>query len=339
MRCFVIAEAGVNHNGSEARALDLVEAAARAGADAVKFQTFRAERLVAPGTQTAAYQAAATGESEQLRLLRGLELSEAAHQRLRDRCRELGIEFMSTPFDEDSVDLLCAMGVRRIKIPSGEITNLPLLRHAAAKGLPLIVSTGMADLDEVAEALDCIQASAPAGKPVDVSLLHCTSAYPAACEEVNLRAMETLRKHFGVPVGYSDHTRGLAISIAAVAQGAVIIEKHFTLDRTLPGPDHAASLEPDELSLLVQSIRDVEVALGDGIKRPMPGELAVRALVRRSVVCIRALPEGHVLQRTDVALMRPGTGIHPRDLDRVVGRRLRRPTTAGQLLSWEDLDG
>jgi N,N'-diacetyllegionaminate synthase len=265
MRTFIIAEAGVNHNGDEKLATALVEAAAKSGADAVKFQTFSADKLTRKGAEKAEYQEQATGEGDQHGMLKALEMSENLHRRLFAHCSELGIEFMSTAFDEESLDFLIELGIKRIKVPSGEITNAPLLRHMAKKGLPLIVSTGMAALDEVVAAVDIIRAARAAHGFVEplvekVTILHCTSNYPTDSADVNLRAMNTLARTTGLPVGYSDHTLGLAVSTAAVALGATVIEKHFTLDAGLPGPDHKASLEPDQLCALVQQIRDVEAA-------------------------------------------------------------------------------
>ncbi|MFC5299830.1 N-acetylneuraminate synthase [Azospira restricta] len=341
-KTFVIAEAGVNHNGDENLALRLVETAARAGADAVKFQTFSAEKLVAPGAKKAEYQARETGDGDQYSMLKALELSEAVHRRIYERCSVLGIEFMSTPFDEDAADFLLALGMRRIKVPSGEITNEPFLEFLAAKGVPMILSTGMADLDEIRRAVAVVGAARERagleGSLADVlTILHCTSNYPAAYRDVNLRAMQTIAQETGLPVGYSDHTAGLAVSTAAVAMGATVIEKHFTLDRDLPGPDHKASLSPDELGALVRQIRDVDEALGSDEKCPTKSELPVRALVRRSVTTARPIQAGAVLGAADLALLRPGTGIAPADLARVVGRVACRDLPAGKTLQWTDL--
>jgi N,N'-diacetyllegionaminate synthase len=342
MSVFVIAEAGVNHNGDERRALDLVDAAARCGADAVKFQTFRADKLVVRGAAKAEYQKRETGAGDQYEMLKALELSEETQRRLYRRSDELGIEFMSTPFDEDSARLLLDLGMKRIKIASGEITNEPFLEFLAAQGVPLILSTGMASLQEVERAVEVIrQARTRVGFGGDLStvltLLHCTSNYPAECGDVNLRAMQTLAKRTGLPVGYSDHTLGLAVSTAAVALGATVIEKHFTLDKNLPGPDHKASLTPDELRQLIGQIRDVEPALGSPVKEPCAAELPVRALVRRSVTLIRAVSAGSVLEASDLALLRPGTGIAPADLSKVVGKRAGRDIPAGTTLQWSDV--
>jgi N,N'-diacetyllegionaminate synthase len=341
-RTLIIAEAGVNHNGSEDLAIQLVEAAARAGADAVKFQTFSADKLVAPGAGKAEYQARETGEGDQHSMLKALELSQAAHLRLFERCQALGIEFMSTPFDEDAARLLLDLGMRRIKVPSGEITNEPFLRFLARQGLPMILSTGMADLDEIRRAVAVVaaaRAEADLREPLQevLTILHCTSNYPAACSDVNLRAMQTIARETGLPVGYSDHTLGLAVSTAAVALGATVIEKHFTLDRDMPGPDHKASLSLDDLAVLVRQIRDVEDALGAPEKKPTASELPIRALVRRSVTLTRARRAGEALRPEDLALLRPGTGILPCELEKVPGRVLARDLPAGTTLQWTDL--
>ena len=241
--------------------------------------------------------------------------------------------FFSTPFDEASADLLGELGVELFKVPSGEVTNLPLLRHVAAKGRPVLLSTGMSTLDEVATAVETIRA---AGDP-PLAILHCVSAYPAPVEDTNLRAMDTLRTRFGRPVGLSDHTLGIEIALAAVARGAAVLEKHLTLDRALPGPDHRASLEPTDFTALVRGVRAIERALGDGDKRPMPSEVDTRAVARRSLVAARTLPAGHRLTRADIAIKRPGTGIAPGDLDAVVGRTLARALDADELLDWSAL--
>lgn len=342
MSTFIIAEAGVNHNGDPLLAHRLVGVAARSGADAVKFQSFSADKLTAKGAAKAEYQKRSTGDGDQYDMLKALEMSEQLHRQLATQCRELGIEFMSTAFDEDSLDLLVSLGIRRIKVPSGELTNHPFLRYMARKNLPLIVSTGMAALDEVESAITVIaderRLAGLSGRMGEmVTILHCTSNYPAAVEDVNLNAMLTMGRATEMAMGYSDHTLGITVSTAAVAMGAKVIEKHFTLDKTMPGPDHAASLDPAELKALVQSIRDVESALGDGIKAPSPSELPVRALVRRSLTAIRPIAAGSTLARADVALMRPGTGIEPRDLETAIGRRVGRDIAAGQTLVWADL--
>lgn len=329
---FVIAEAGVNHNGSLDRARALVRAAADAGADAVKFQTFKAEKVAAATAPKAAYQKETTGAREsQLDMIRKLELPDAAFHTLAADCRAAGIEFMSTPFDLGSLDFLVReTGLTRLKIPSGEVTNGPFLLAAARAGLPLIVSTGMATMDEIEDALGVIafgfsgthetpgqQAFAHAYAQARnvlterVTLLHCTTEYPAPYGEVHLRAMDAMRRRFGVPVGYSDHTPGIAVPIAAAALGAVTIEKHFTMDRTLPGPDHAASLEPGELKDMVRAIRSVEAALGEAIKAPQPSERANMAVARRSLVAARPIKKGEHLAPEMLDAKRPGTGMSP----------------------------
>lgn len=315
--CFIVAEAGVNHNGSLAMARRLVDAAADAGADAVKFQTFRAERVVTPDAPKAAYQVRATGDQEsQLEMLRRLELDEEAHRDLMECCRQRGIRFLSTPFDEGSLDLLSSLGLPAIKLSSGELTNLPFLRGAARKGKPLILSTGMANLEEVAKAVDAIRAEG--GR--DLVLLHCVSNYPADPADANLRAMTTLREAFCTPVGFSDHTEGDAIALAAVAMGASLLEKHFTLDRGLPGPDHQASIEPSALKELVRRVRSVEAAMGHGRKEPAASEADTARVARRSLVAVQRIPAGTVLVRAMIDARRPGTGLPPDQLDSVIGR-------------------
>jgi N-acetylneuraminate synthase/N,N'-diacetyllegionaminate synthase len=333
---FIVAEAGVNHNGDPALATRLVDAAADAGADAVKFQTFSARALVSPQAPKAAYQRETTGSAEsQLDMLARLELSLEQHAALQAHAAGRGLLFFSTPFDEASADLLQSLGVLLFKLPSGEITNLALLRHVAAKGRPIILSTGMSTLDEVTEAVAAIR---EAGDP-PLALLHCLSAYPAPVSEMNLRAMDTLRARFGCPVGLSDHTLGIEIAVAAVARGAAIVEKHLTLDRNLPGPDHRASLDPRDFTAMVRAIRSVEAALGDGIKRPMPSETDTRAVARKSLVAARAIRAGQTLTADLIAIRRPGTGIPPGDLARVLGRRVRRGLAAGEVIEWGAVGG
>ncbi|HZF04735.1 MAG TPA: N-acetylneuraminate synthase [Patescibacteria group bacterium] len=334
-RVFVVAEAGVNHNGDVALALALVDAAADGGADAVKFQTFRTDALVSRAAPKAGYQVETTGGGESQRdMLARLELTLDDFARVQERCAKRGVVFFSAPFDEASADALERLAAPLFKVPSGEITNLPFLRHVAAKRRPMIVSTGMSTLAEVAEAVAAIRA---AGDP-PVALLHCVSAYPAPPGEMNLRAMDTLRERFGVPVGLSDHTLGLEVALAAVARGAAIVEKHLTLDKAMPGPDHRASLDPGEMAALVRGIRTVESALGDGDKRPTPSELDTRRVARKSLVAARALRAGERLTADAVAVKRPGTGIPPAELDRAVGRRLRRDVAADEVLEWTALE-
>lgn len=343
MSCYIIAEAGVNHNGSENLALQLVEVAAKAGADAVKFQTFKADNLVTKGTATAEYQKQQTGSSDQYSMLKKLEMSETLQQKLIDHCRKYDIEFMSTPFDIEAAVFLLKLGMKRIKVPSGELTNLPFIRELVAFNKPMILSTGMASLEEVKEAVDVVRQEREAqGFPEPLaqmlSILHCTSNYPARYEDVNLKAMQTMAAELNLPVGYSDHTDGVLVSVAATAMGAEVIEKHFTLDRGLPGPDHQASLEPDELELMVQQIRQIEACLGDGKKVPRANELPVRELVRRSVTLATDKSAGETIQIEDLVLLRPGTGIPPKQLQQVVGRNLKFSQIAGTVLTWQDLD-
>lgn len=335
---FIIAEAGVNHNGSLDMALQLVDAAAHAGADAVKFQTFSADKLVRRGAEKALYQQKATGDGDQYDMLKSLEMSVEMHECILKRCYEQGIEFMSTAFDEDSFDYLVSLGIKRVKVPSGEITNHPFLRHMASSGLPIILSTGMATIEEVREAAEVISRACPGGAFANsLVILHCTSNYPAAPEDVNLLAMRTIGDELGVPVGYSDHTLGITIPIAAVGMGAEVIEKHFTLDKTLAGPDHGASLDPGELTSMVEAIRLVDRARGNGVKEPRESELPVRALVRRSVTSRSAIAAGAVIDASDLVLLRPGTGISPADLNSVLGRRVIRDISTGETLQWSDL--
>lgn len=335
-RCFVIAEAGVNHNGSLDLAMKLVEGAAAAGADAVKFQTFTADALVGGGIDKASYQQEATGSGDQRSMLKALELGWREHQVLHARCAELGIEFMSTPFDERSLEFLLDLGIERVKIASGELTNAPFLRRIASTGLPMILSTGMGTMPEIREALQWLE-EARSGARGATTLLHCTSNYPAQFGDVNVLAIRSMAEEFALPVGYSDHTSGILIAPVAVALGAKVIEKHFTLDRNLLGPDHAASLSLDELKTMVRDIRLVESALGNGVKAPSASELPVRALVRRSVAASVDLQAGHQLRREDLTTMRPETGIAPKYIDSVVGRVLRRRITAGEVLQAADL--
>lgn len=341
MSTFVIAEAGVNHNGSAERAIELVNQAAASGADAVKFQTFKANELVLPGTDTAEYQKQQTGSTDQYEMLQALELSQETHLQLVSRCEELGIEFISTAFDFSSVDMLVELGVGRLKIPSGELTNLPYLDYVARTGLPMIMSTGMGDLDEVRDAIDCIQARLTELGVDDVeanlTVLHCTSNYPTPLESVNLRAMCTMADEFGLPVGYSDHTAGILVPPVAVAMGASVIEKHFTLDRDLPGPDHKASLEPSELATMIENVRLVELSLGDGEKKPTRAELEVREKVRRSIVARRGISPGQIITMEDLALLRPAGGIPPKDLKEVLGRTVVSEIQAGDHVRWSDL--
>lgn len=332
--CFVIAEAGVNHNGDVVLAHRLVDAAADTGADAVKFQTFRADALAAAGAPLAEYQERAVAASDQQRMLEALILSEAAHRELKEHAEERGLVFLSSPFDERSADFLDTLGVAAFKIPSGEVTNHPFLAHVAAKGRPLLVSTGMCDLPEVAAAVDAIR---DAGDP-PLALFHCVSSYPAAAADANLRAMETLGHAFGVPVGWSDHTEGPEAALAAVARGARMVERHLTLDCTLPGPDHRASLEPDLFALMVRSLRVVEAALGTGEKMPRPSERAIAAVARKSLHWRVARAAGDRVEKADVVALRPGTGVPPSEQAALVGTRLRRDVRAGAMVDKDDVE-
>lgn len=331
---YVIAEAGVNHNGSSDLALGLVDAAADAGADAVKFQTFTADSLATAEAPQAQYQKERSAASSQAAMLRSLELPEAALRACQGRAANRGIAFFSTPFDVWSVRLLASMNVPAFKIGSGDVTNLVLLRAVAALRRPILLSTGMSTLGEVAAAVSDIRSH---GDP-PLALLHCTSSYPAPPHDANLRAMLTLREEFDVPVGYSDHSRGISLAAAATAMGATVIEKHITLDRNLPGPDHSASMQPDEFAMLVRTVHDVHAALGDGVKRPQASEADTRIVSRRSLVLSRAVMAGEELAETDLDAMRPAGGISPFKLDAVVGRRAARDLAAHVLLFPDDID-
>lgn len=333
---FIIAEAGVNHNGSPERALQMVDTAARCGADAIKFQSFSADRLVTRNAPKAAYQKANTGDGGQYEMLRALEMDEDLHRLLFERCAERGIEFMSTPFDEQAADFLVELGMKRFKIPSGEITNLPFLRHIAAKGAAMILSTGMATMEDIEEAVAAIQEASPHGKSVDLTILHCTSNYPAAAEELNLRAMQSIAEVTGRPVGYSDHSIGPVAAIASTAMGAVAIEKHFTEDRDLPGPDHKASLEPDELASFVRQVREATTMLGSRHKGPTPAEMQTRLAARRSITLAKPLAKGEAVTREHLVLMRPGSGLAPKHLDTLVGKTASRNLDTGTQPAAED---
>lgn len=333
--CFIIAEAGVNHNGNRDLALKLIDAAAAAGADAVKFQTFKADRLVTNDAPKAGYQIRATGDVEtQYEMLKRLELSEADHRALAARCAGRGILFLSTPFEEESADFLEALGMPAFKIPSGELTNFPFLAHIAGKGRPIILSTGMATLQEV----DAAVATITRVGNERLVLLQCVSEYPADPAEADLRAMASMRASFGFPMGFSDHTPGIAAAVAAVALGACVVEKHLTLDRGMPGPDHRASLEPDELNEMVRGIRVAESALGDGEKRAGAGEAAIAAVVRKSLVAACDIPAGTSLGLEHIAVRRPGMGIPPGMRDRLLGRKVQVAVPSGTLFDWEMLE-
>lgn len=313
----IIAEAGVNHNGEPDRALLMVRAAAQAGADYVKFQTFKAEKLVTAYSHTAEYQKRNCDADSQLEMLRRLELKPSDFGTLAEECRRCGIGFLSTPFDGESVAMLANLGMDYMKVPSGEITNLPYLRCIAATGIPVMMSTGMSGLADIEGAVNVFL---DAGYDrSQITLLHCNTQYPTPFEGVNLRAMDTLRNAFGVEAGYSDHTRGIEVPVAAAALGAAVIEKHFTLDRNLPGPDHAASLQPDELEAMVRAVRNVTAALGSPVKQVSPSESANIAVARKSIVASRPIRRGEILDSTNMAAKRPGTGLSPMLWDTVCG--------------------
>lgn len=339
MKTFIIAEAGVNHNGDLEIATKLIDVAVEAGADAVKFQTFKAERVVAKTASKAKYQIRNTGkDTSQFEMIRKLELSDTGFERLFNYCKEKNIVFMSTPFDEDSADWLDNLGMEMFKIPSGEITNKSLIQHIAAKIKPIILSTGMSYLGEVEKAIGWInEVWDKLEKRPQLTLLHSVSDYPAKMEDVNLNVIKTMATAFRLPVGYSDHTLGIEIPIAAVAMNAKVIEKHFTLDRNMEGPDHKASLEPDELKAMVKAIRNVEKALGDGIKRPTRNEDDIRKVSRRSLVAARDIEEDETIALEDVAIKRPGAGILPEFKELIVGMQVKRNIKADTVIKWEDL--
>ncbi len=317
-KVFIIAEAGVNHNGSIDLAKQLIDVAVDAGADAVKFQTFKAENLVSKNAQKADYQKETTDASEsQFDMIKKLELDVETHKELIVYCQEKNIIFLSTPFDHDSIDMLNDLGLEVFKIPSGEITNLPYLRHIGSLNKQLVLSTGMSNIKEVEDALNIL---INAGSSKDkITVLHANTMYPTPMEDVNLNAMQTIQREFGVAVGYSDHTLGIEVDIAAVALGASVIEKHFTLDKTMSGPDHVASLEPKELKTMVSSIRNIEKALGSDEKKPSPSESTNIDIVRKSIVASQAIKKGDILSNENITTKRPGTGISPMKWDEVIG--------------------
>jgi N,N'-diacetyllegionaminate synthase len=332
MKTIIIAEAGVNHNGELELAKKLIQVAAKSGADFVKFQTFNADRLVTKKVPKAQYQIQNSESSEsQFEMLKRLELSEVMHRELIEESRTQGIGFISTAFDIESANMLLSFGQDIFKIPSGEIRNLPYLRHIGSFGKRIILSSGMSNLQEVKDALEVLESTGISKSKITV--LHCVSAYPAPVVDVNLLAMRTMKETLNVEVGYSDHTLGIEVSIAAVALGATVIEKHFTLDRNLPGPDHKASLEPDELNSMVTQIRNIEQALGDGVKRPMPSELENIDLIRRSIVAKCSIRQGEIFSELNLSVKRPGTGISPMAWDRIIGTEARRDFDEDELIN------
>ena len=333
----IIAEAGVNHNGDIKLAKKLVDMAAKAGADIVKFQTFKAKNIASKKAVKAEYQKKTTGKKESLfEMLKKLELTKKDHEKLIIYCNERSIKFLSTPFDSDSILLLKSLGIKVGKIPSGEITNLPYLQKMAVTFDELIVSTGMSNLDEVETSLNIlIEAGA---KKEKITLLHCTTEYPTPMEDVNLKAMLTMQKKFGVQVGYSDHTAGIEVAVAAVALGASVIEKHFTLDRNMKGPDHKASLEPRELKTMITAIRNIEKALGDGIKRPSLSEQKNMEAARKSLVAARDMEAGHRIEQEDINIKRPGNGISPLFINDIKGKKLIKAVKEDELFTFGHFD-
>ena len=336
-KVLIIAEAGVNHNGSIELAKQLIDAAAKSGADYVKFQTFKADKLVSKNAPKAAYQKEnmpSEGDT-QYEMLKRLELSEAMHEELRDYCNSKSIKFLSTGFDVTSIEYLDRFGVDFFKIPSGEITNRPYLEQIGSYGKKVILSTGMASLNEIGVALETLEKSGTDRSLITV--LHCNTEYPTPMCDVNLKAMITIKEKYNVEVGYSDHTNGIEVPIAATAIGAVVIEKHFTIDRSLPGPDHRASLVPEELSQMISAIRNIEVALGSGVKEPSPSEQKNIKAVRKSIHIANDLAGGHVIKDEDIIIKRPGNGISPMDLDKVIGKKLNKAMQGDSILRWDDL--
>lgn len=332
--CFIVAEAGVNHNGDINLAKKLIDAAKNAGSDAVKFQAFRAERVVTKYAEKAKYQKETTSPNKpQYDMIKRLELKDEDFRELFDYAAKNNVIFLSSAFDKGSVDLLDDLGVPAFKVASGEITNFPLIKHIAEKNKPIILSTGMSTLGEIEDALGVIREKGAK----NIVLLHCVTSYPAKIEDANLRVIETLRRRFKLPIGFSDHTLGITIPIAAVALGAVLIEKHFTLDRDLPGPDHKASLEPSELKDMISAIRDVEKALGDGIKRLTEDEERIKKVVRRSIVAKVNIPKGAVITEDMLDIKRPGIGIEPKYLSKIIGKRAKRDIEPDELVTFEKL--
>ena len=335
MAVYIIGEAGVNHNGNLETAKRLVLCAKNAGCDCVKFQTFKAEKIVTQTAPMAKYQEQNTGRKEsQYEMLKKLELSYNQFQELYQYCQDVGIDFLSSPFDEESADFLDSLGISAFKISSGEITNKLLLEHIAKKGKKIYLSTGMSDIDEVENAVSWIRAMGNK----NIVLFHCTSNYPAAYESVNMNAMLTIKKKFLCPIGYSDHTAGIEIPILAVALGAQVIEKHFTYDKNAEGPDHKASLSPDELKAMVKSIRHVEVALGNGTKKPSKEELVTRQLVRKSLAWKNSLPKDHIVTPEDICCLRPGDGLPPMEYEHIIGKITVKNCIQNTLVSMEDVN-
>ena len=330
-KTFIIAEAGVNHNGKLELAYKLIDAAKEAGADAVKFQTFKADKTVSRKAEKAEYQKQTTGTLQsQYEMIKRLELSLEDHKELISYCHDKNIRFLSSPFDLDSIDLLNSLGLEIFKIPSGEIVNLPYLRKIGEYNKRVIISTGMADLGEIESALNVLISSGT--KKENITVLHCNTEYPTPIEDVNLKAMLTIRNAFNVKIGYSDHTLGIEVPIAAVAMGASVIEKHFTLNKNMEGPDHRASLEPEELNAMVRAIRNIEKALGNGIKKPSPSELKNKPIARKSIVAAKNIKKGEVFTEENITVKRPGNGISPMRWNEVSGRIAKRDFSADELI-------
>ncbi len=337
MHTIIIAEAGVNHNGNFELAKQLIFAAAAAGADYVKFQTFKADKIVSKNAKKAEYQERNIndGDDSQYAMLKQLEMPEEWYIKLIGLANEKGIKFLSTGFDNESIDFLDQLGSPLFKIPSGEITNKPYLQHIAKKRKPVILSTGMANMEEIQSALQVLITGGISKN--DITVLHCNTEYPTPMEDVNLMAMITIKNTLGVKVGYSDHTQGIEVPIAATALGATVIEKHFTLDRNMEGPDHKASLEPDELKAMVLGIRNIELALGNGVKKPTTSELKNKNIARKSIHLVHNLEEGHILSENDLIMKRPGNGISPMDYEKVIGKKLKKELSIDHQLNWDEL--
>jgi len=331
-KVFIIAEAGINHNGSIELAKKLIDVASEAGVDAVKFQTFKAEKLVSKNAKKAAYQQEnmQSDDNNQFTMLKKLELDVDTHHELIAYCKSKNIMFLSTPFDHDSIDMLNELGLEIFKIPSGEITNLPYLRHIGSLGEKVILSTGMANIGEIENALDILITSGT--KKDNITVLHANTMYPTPMEDVNLRAMQTIGNTFNIPFGYSDHTLGIEVDIAAVAIGATVIEKHFTLDKTMEGPDHKASLEPHELKAMVNAIRNIELALGSSVKKPSPSEQPNIQVARKSIVAKCSIKKGELLDENNLAIKRPGNGISPMRWDEIIGQTAMRDYETDSLI-------
>jgi N,N'-diacetyllegionaminate synthase len=336
-KTLIIAEAGVNHNGDIELAKKLIDTAAEAGADVVKFQTFVSKNLVSKSAPKAAYQKATTAVTEsQLEMLRRLELTETDHHILIAHCESHGIEFLSTAFDHESIALLKKIGIKIGKVPSGEITNLPYLRQMASAFPAIILSTGMSTMQEIRDALKILIDNGTSKE--NITVLHCNTEYPTPMEDVNLLAMDSIKKEFNIKVGYSDHTVGIEVPIAAVALGAEIIEKHFTLDRNMEGPDHKASLEPDQLKAMISAIRNIEKAVGDGIKKPSSSEMKNISIARKSLVAAHNLFKGHIVELNDIAIKRPGTGISPMRIKEIIGKKLVKDVAEDETLMHEHFE-